>query len=529
MSLQPLPVTFSNFRKLREGNYLYIDKTEQAYKLITGTEKQYFLARPRRFGKSLFVSTLNEILCGNKKLFNDLWIAQSNYSWQERGVIALDFSGFSAEDASSLKKGLSQILMEVANQYKLPIPLDIDRPDAILRNIVIALHAQYNAVAILIDEYDSPIVRSLENRRATKSIINTLRNFFSTIKSLGNYVDFVFITGVSSFAKAGVFSGMNNLQVISLDSPFATTCGYTDHEIDVNLSPYLQRWAQDKQTDYDTLRSDLKYWYNGYHFGIHVAAVYNPFSVMRALKEQSFENYWFESGTPSFLIEELKKEYRKTEYKMIDPEAFRISKTDLGIFEAGLVPLPALMFQTGYVTIVGHDQSKKPYRLGYPNYEVKEAFEEYLVSVLTQLDYSTTSNITAHLANAFEEKNIEEVVNIIRQLFSHVPYSLQTQKESFYHALLQMAFRAAGIKAKSETLTSHARIDMVLDLPQTIFVIECKFNQPAEMALKQIEKRRYYEQFLNEGKSIVLLGLSFERSKNHFDIKYAVKALPIKI
>ncbi len=368
-----LPVDISSFAVLRTSGYLYVDKTEHMYRMITGG-RRYFLSRPRRFGKSLLVSTLKEILAGNKQLFNGLWIASSDYAWPEHGIINLDFSKISAESVDSVERRLQDMLIFVAQKYNLSVDITIQEPGQFLEKVVIELFKKFGRVAILIDEYDSPILKTLHDKDLALAVRNKIQHFFTTIKSLDEYVQFVFITGVSSFAKAGLFSGINNLRVITLNEKYAAICGYTDNEIDHYFSEYITDWANIANIPYDDLRQQIKSWYNGYSFGYNVAKVYNPFSLMNALDIKQFKNFWFQSGTPTFLVEILKKEYTK-----FDPNQLIISEDMLGVFDVGAVPVVALMFQTGYLTITDYDSESELYRLDYPNSEVKRSFQQVIL------------------------------------------------------------------------------------------------------------------------------------------------------
>ncbi len=261
--------------------------------------------------------------------------------------------------------------------------------------------------------------------------------------------------------KQASFPGINNLTILTLDERHATICGYTDQEIDKNFGDYIKTWEQKKNVSYNQIREQIKTWYNGYHFGENVISVYNPFSVMHALDTQTFDNFWFQSGTPTFLVEILKKEYTS-----FDPENLTMTKDALGIFDIGTTPLLTLMFQAGYLTIVSYDSTRKRYTLGYPNQEVYESLQIYLFEIFAQMDHSTAEFVTNSLYNALEKGEIKEIMFVIKQLFAHVPYQLQIPEEKFYHALFQMACTAAGIKAQSEYSTSHGRIDLILDLPK---------------------------------------------------------------
>ena len=333
-------------------------------------------------------------------------------------------------------------------------------------------------------------------------------------------INFVFITGVSSFAKAGLFSGINNLTILTLDEKYAAICGYTDTEVDLYFKDYIDAWAQKNKIPYDQIREQIKTWYNGYRFSEDTISVYNPFSLMHALNIQKFKNFWFQSGTPTFLVEVLKKEY-----KNFDPEKLELSEDSLGIFDVGSTPLLTLMFQAGYLTIIDYDSARRRYTLGYPNQEVHDSLQIYLFEIFAHMDYNTAEHTTNAFYNALASGEIKQIILSIKQLFAHVLYQLHIAEEKFYHALFQMACTATGIKAQSEYSTSHGRIDLILDLPKFLYVTEIKFNKPAQEALDQIEERRYYERFLNQDKPIVLLGLSFERAPSHFDVTYAMKQI----
>src|SRR3990167_7110265 len=264
--LPKLPISISSLNTLRTEDYLYIDKTDYVYKMLTGGEKYYFLARPRRFGKSLLVSTLQAALLGNKDLFNGLAIADCTYDWRPHGVIKLDLSILGIQDAHSLKVGICAALTEIIDQYQLKITIDFSNPSIALGKVVKALHTKFGRVAILIDEYDNPILHSLNNLQQATEIRDGLQFIFRTIKSLGPLINFIFITGVTSFSKAGLFSGLNNLDVLTLDEKYNAICGYTDAEIDHYFTSYLADWAQKTKYDVATLRMQLRDWYNGYIF-----------------------------------------------------------------------------------------------------------------------------------------------------------------------------------------------------------------------------------------------------------------------
>lgn len=522
--LSKLPLDLSTFSELRKQKYLYIDKTKYAYELIMGG-RRFFLSRPRRFGKTLFVSTLKEILLGNKDIFDGLWIEKSDYHWQPHGLIALDLSTLGIKNLETLETGLKGALVRVARGYDLDGDFTAETPEFLLFDLVKALKNKFGRVALLIDEYDNPILHALKDADLACEIRDGIRRFFAAIKGLDSELDFVFITGVSNFAKAGLFSGLNNLQVVTLDDHFAGVCGYTEEEINYYFKSYLQEWSEKENIALHELQKQIKYWYNGYRFSSQASSVYNPFSLMKAVASQSFKNFWFQSGAPTFLVKELEKEYRKQEYRLLDLDNLEITEDTLGIFDVGATPLPSLMFQTGYLTIVDYDRNKDLYKLGYPNFEVKTALQKHMLAVLTQIDFASADQISNQIKVALNCGLVNEAILLFKQLFSNVPYQLHMKEEKFYHALLQIACDAAGIKTQSEYSISHGRIDLKLELPNWLYIIEIKFNKTAESALTQIEQMNYHNPFIKEGRPIILLGISFNRTPKSFDITHKEKRL----
>jgi hypothetical protein len=526
--LQKLPISISDFYTLRTENYLYIDKTSYIHQMLTSGEKYYFLARPRRFGKSLLISTLQEALAGNKIIFSNLAIANTDYDWQLHGIIRFDLSMLGIKDEHSLKIGICTVLTEAIDKHELKITIDFSNPSVALSKVVRALHAKFGRVAILIDEYDSPILHAINHPKQATEIRDGLQFIFRTIKGLGSLINFIFITGVTSFSKAGLFSGLNNLNVITLDAKYNAICGYTDAEIDHYFKLYLVDWAQKNNSDPAVLREQLRNWYNGYCFSETMATIYNPFSVTNAVAKNKFQNFWVQSGTPTFLITELKKEFRVSEYQLLNPEKFALTDDALGAFDIGMVSLPALMFQTGYLTITNHDAERDVYNLGYPNHEVRIAAQNYLLAVFTNTDAADIKGIAAQLWESWNNRDIDRAMIILRTLFAKVPYPLHVKLESFYHSLFQMICNTASIKSQSEYNTSHGSIDLIMDLPKILYIVEIKFNQSAQIALEQIKAKRYYEPFMTIDRPIILLGLNFSKTTSNFELTYDYQDLDLK-
>lgn len=518
--LQRLPVDLSVFKKLRTGNYLYVDKTYYAYKMLT-QGNYYFLSRPRRFGKSLFVSTLKEILLGNKELFTQLWIAQSDYAWREHEVITLDFSTIgSTASVTSFSQGLCLHLRSIAQEHLIALDTASQEPAQLLHQLVRLLtQKRGNPVAILIDEYDHPLLPTLHDPKRAAAHREILHSFFSTIKGLSEYLDFVFITGITAFSKAGIFSGLNNLQSISLDKHFAGICGYTDKEIDAYLAGYIQAWSDEKQSSYKELRAQLRDWYNGYRFCLppsserDASSVYNPFSVLNALHQQEFDNYWFRSGNPSFLISLLKKQYNS-----IDAAPIQATKDELeASFDIDSLPLKTLLFQTGYLTITANHE--RIVELDYPNKEVREAFQTYLLQYFTRTGAVTLGKISSDLATSLETDNLEQFRILIEKLCLQIPYQLHKSLEAYYHTIVLLALRLAGILVIAEHSAALGRADLLIETTHTRYIIEIKLNQPAHVAIQQIQQRAYSAAFLDTQKPLTLIGLSFWRKPKLFKVE----------
>ncbi len=377
MKIKDLSIYISNFKDMIQGNYLYIDKTEYIYKLFKGYKHYYFLSRPRRFGKSLLLSTLKELFLGNKELFKDLWIYSSDYKWQEYPVIYLDFSIIPHLTAQELRRSLNNKLKEIAQEHNINLNYS-DTPEESLTSLIKSL-SQKNPVVILIDEYDKPILDHLKNIEQAQEQRNILKSFYDIIKESDQYLRAVFLTGVSRFSKTSLFSGINNLNDISLKPETAQLLDYTQQELEMHFRFYIESFANKLNISNQELLKELKNWYNGYRFSKENIYVYNPFSVLYSLNDKDFINYWFESGTPTFLIHLMSKQYYSIEN--IDQE--EVSQETLGNFDIDNIPLVPLLFQTGYLTIADYDQATQKFKLKFPNYEVKYSFTKFLVPTLS--------------------------------------------------------------------------------------------------------------------------------------------------
>jgi len=507
-----LPLDVSEFPTMILENYVYIDKTEYIYNLFSRGGRFYFLSRPRRFGKSLLISTLKELFLGNKKLFENLWISTSDYKWEEHPVIHLDFSVIPHFTAEELRVSINKELTIIAQNYNTAI--DETLPEETLKALVREL-SKRNKVVILIDEYDKPILDHIKNLEESDRQREVLKSFYDSIKGLGLYLRAFFVTGVSRFSKTSLFSGLNNLNDISLDPETAQLLGYTQNEIEIDLAPYLEDFANERKVSTPELMLDLKKWYNGYRFSDKEVYVYNPFSVLYALDKKRFANYWYQSGTPTFLIHLIEKQYNSIE----DINTLEFSQESLGNFSIDKIPLIPLLFQTGYLTISDYDQKTNKFKLDFPNFEVERSFTQFFVETLTQSSNGQLNRLSSQLIHALNTNDLTQFCSILTALFAHVPYTLIKKQEDYYHILFQFLLSLLSLESQSEILTNKGRIDLVLSTATHTYIFELKLNTSPEIALAQIKQRGYYERFLHQGKEVVLVGLAFTPKDKESQLK----------
>ncbi len=510
--MKKLPIDVSDFENLISAGYLYVDKTRHIYDLVTATSRYYFISRPRRFGKSLFISTLYHLFLGNQDLFKDLWIATSDYSWDEHPIITLDFSDLDVDSVDALKNSLSWNLTTIANNYNIDISA-APSPGTKLKYLVQQL-AEKGKVVILIDEYDFPILENLEDKELSTKIRKVLKNFFTVLKSLDKHLRAIFITGVTKFSKTSLFSGLNNLNDITMKPISATLFGYTNHEIEELFKPYIAEYAQANGTSIPHVFKEMKLWYNGYRFSDALAYVYNPYSILYYLYDKRRKNYWLESGTPTFLIKVLGNQYSSLD----NIQQVELSSESLGLVEIEDIPVITLLYQTGYLTIADYDKKTGKYKLDYPNEEVRESFTKYLLAAFSRTNIQTVETNVSKLKSAIKADNVPLFCKILQSMFAHIPYNLHIGEERYYHSMFQFLGILLSLELESEVPTDKGRIDLILKTKTHIYIFEVKLNKPPNQALKQINDKKYYEKYVTDNRTIVLVGLAFNLDKNKLDI-----------
>lgn len=500
MTLKKLPIGIQTFSKIREDDYIYIDKTAMALELIN-TYQYVFLSRPRRFGKSLFLDTLRNIFEGNKHYFAGLAI-EDQWDWAVRyPVIRISFASGKIENREQLDENILRTLRE--NQQDLAI--ECEEKDSVagcFSELIRKAHAKYNQkVVILVDEYDKPILDNITNTAVAKEIRDGLVNFYSVIKGSDEFLRFAFLTGVSKFTKTSIFSGLNNITDISLNRKFGDICGYSQHDVDTTFAPYLEGVDRDK----------VKEWYNGYNF--LGSQMYNPFDILKFIaNEHTFRNYWFESGTPTFLIELIKQQ----NYFLPNLTNLRVDEKLLNSFDIDNLDLEVILYQSGYLTIdtVTRDEDEDIiYTLVVPNREVKTSLNKYIITAL----YKDDSLRAKPLSCALREQNLEDFKQALFSLFAGIPHNNYTNNklknyEGFYASVIYVYLQSLGLNIIGEDVTSHGRIDLTILMDQAIYIFEFKVDhpdKPSDNALQQIKAKRYADKYLDAKNPIYQIGIHF--------------------
>ncbi len=510
--MKELTSSVYTFEKLINGNFLYIDKTEYIWKLIRPASAMYFMSRPRRFGKSLTVSTLEAVFSGKKELFKDLALYHKDYDWKTYPIIHLDMGNCDAKTPEELESFIFDMIVGVANQFNIEV---CGQSNSTRFEFLIQVLYKQGPVVILVDEYDKPILGNVTNPHI-RGILDVLKGFYSTIKKCEPYERFVFLTGVSKFAHVSVFSDLNNLTDIAMTADYACMMGYTQSELETYFGDRIDRTVESLNITKDELLRKLKEWYNGYRFEESAASVYNPVSVAQFfMNGGKFNNYWFSTGTPSFLIELIKEKNFDLERALTQP----VSNLAFEAFELDRLNPLSLLLQTGYLTIrdffIQYDSTR--YLLDFPNREVKEAFEERLLSYYTSFTTDDVKNICFDLIEAIKQRNIPCFMDLLKTFFARVPYDVTLNSESSFQLLFYSVFLLLGIRIEAESRTNNGRIDAVISDADCVFIFEFKINQDAEIALSQIREKEYFAKYRNSGKRIILIGANFNTEKRQLD------------
>ncbi len=499
--MRKYPIGLQSFKEIITGGYVYVDKTALIHQLVSAG-KYYFLSRPRRFGKSLLVSTLQTLYEGRKDLFEGLYIADKWDFSQTNPVVVIYFNQMSLRDVG-LKASLITTLKHEAERHQ--ISLKDEGVGFLFQELIQKLHAKTGRkVVVLIDEYDKAIVDYLEEPETAEANRNTLKSFYGILKPADEHLELVLLTGVSKFAKVSVFSDLNNLNDISLDEDYSNIVGFTQAELETDFAPEIKALAARNNRTESEFLAEIKHWYNGYSWG-GLDTVYNPFSLLNFFAGKgSFRNFWFSTGTPTWLVRQVLKN------RDFDFTNLEVAESSLESFDFENLYPPTLLFQTGYLTVKSFDQTDGIYTLAYPNEEVRSSLYQYLLAAFRFKESDAAVPHILRLRAALNNGDVAEAMQIINVVFSTIPYDLwQRENEHFYHALIHLTFTLLGVYVQSEVHTSRGRCDAVVQTKDYIYAFEFKLDKTAQEALDQIAAKGYLAPYAQSGKQRVAVGVNF--------------------
>ncbi len=496
------PIGIQTFAKIREEDFLYIDKTKDVYQLAKDGG-YYFISRPRRFGKSLLVTTLEAYFQGRKELFEGLAINELEREWKQYPVLHIDLNAADYRDVKALQSLIDYHLLRFEKIYG-PSSENRSLSERFMDVIRRAYEFTGQQVVILVDEYDKPLLQAIGNEELQNDYRKILKSFYGVAKTMDSYIRLAFFTGVTKFSKVSVFSDLNNLKDISLDDRFAEICGIKEEEIRHNLDVQIGEMAEANGMSKEECYEKLKKQYDGYHFSKRGVGIYNPFSLLNALDSQDFGDYWFASGTPTFLVETMKR---------INYDLERLAREDatadlLGSLDSiDTNPIP-LIYQSGYLTIKGYDPRFMTYRLGFPNEEVERGFSRFLFRYYTPASQGKDSFIKDFVM-AIEAGRINIFMSLLETLFAGQDYQLAGDAELYFHNAVALIFKMVGFYTDTERHTSDGRMDMVVQTIDYIYLFEFKLDKSADEALAQIEEKQYAAPFAHDPRKLYKIGVNF--------------------
>ena len=507
--LKRLPVGIQTYSEIVDLNCLYIDKTEYILKMLE-LSKYIFLSRPRRFGKSLLVSTLQSYFEGRRDLFKGLYIDSVEQEWTEYPVLRFDMSTAKHQGQEELKQELAGKLTDYESIYG---PNNPSKPNLNqrLQGLIERAHAKTGKkVVILIDEYDAPLLDVAHKKDELEQLRHIMRNFYSPLKYCDPHLKFVFITGITKFSQLSIFSELNNLKNISMIPEFAAVCGITEEEMLTQMSDYIDKFAQDNEQTRDEAIADLKRQYDGYHFAWPSSDIYNPFSLLNSLQDRMLRSYWFESGTPTFLIEKLK------EYNVV-PSMLKPTEVMASDFDApteNMASIMPLLYQSGYYTIKDYSRRFGTYLLDLPNNEIRIGLMESLLPNYIQRDTYKGNTTVAEMYLALYNDDLEGMLRLLQTYLLTIPQCDNTNYEGHYQQLLYVIFSLLGRYVDVEVRTSSGRVDMVMNSGKSLYLFELKLNKSAEAAMQQINLKDYPSRFALSGLPIIKVGMNFDMERH---------------
>lgn len=506
--LKRLPVGIQSFSEIINMDRLYIDKTAYIHKM-TDLSKYIFLSRPRRFGKSLLVSTIQSYFEGKKDLFKGLYIDRVEKEWTEYPVLRFSLASAKHMGKEQLEDYLLYILAE--NEQRFGLTSERREPNIRLANLITRVYEKTGKqVVVLIDEYDAPLLDVAHEQEQLPLLRQVMRNFYSPLKDCDPYLRFVFITGITKFSQLSIFSELNNLKNISMDPHFAALCGISVDEVKAQMADYLEDFARAKKTSVDEALEALKKQYDGYHFTPFSPDIFNPFSLLNALQDKQLKSYWFESGTPTFLIEMLRK------FNVV-PSMLKPTKAVASAFDApteNMTSVIPLLYQSGYFTIKDYNEVSELYVLDIPNTEIRIGLMESLLPDYVQIDAYKGTTTVGEMYLALLEEDLDEMLRLLQTYLRTIPQCDNTNYEGHYQQLLYVIFSLLGRYVDVEVRTATGRVDMVLRTARKLYLFELKMGRSAEAAMQQINLKDYPSRFALSGLPVVKVGINFDATKH---------------
>jgi hypothetical protein len=511
-----LPIGIQDFVKIREGGYCYVDKTERIHDLVTGSGGYFFLSRPRRFGKSLLCSTLGALFEARRDLFGaiagqpPLAIDSLEWEWKKYPVIRIDLNpGNYTEGADTLQTVLRNILSNIALNAGLVLRGELV-PDQFGNLIHDMYRTSEQKVVVIIDEYDKPLLSTLDMPEEHNLIRSALKSFYGVLKSSDEYLKLGFLTGVTKFSQVSVFSDLNNLTDISMNPAFYDLCGITQDELERNFEDEIAAALEQKNINRQSYLEEVKRYYNGYRFSKRPDTVYNPFGLLNHFNEKGvFNTYWFATGTPTFLIKLIENQ----KIDILNLEKIPLSSMSFQKFNVDNMDALAVLYQSGYLTIVDYDEEFNEYTLDYPNEEVRASFANALLEYYVQVSPMDINSLAVTLPRAFVKGDIDSAMNALPPFFAAIPYDIQLKDEKYYQTIIHLIFRMLGLFCRSEVRIASGRIDTLVETEKNVYCFEFKLKGTAEEALRQIETKDYLLPWAGSGKRLFKVGVSFDYKK----------------
>jgi hypothetical protein len=521
-----LPIGIQDFVTIRENGYTYVDKTGSIHELITGSGRAFFLSRPRRFGKSLLCSTLGAVFEGRRELFGAiagmpaLAIDSLEWEWKKHPVIRLDLNaGDYTTGTAGLYSALSRELQREASKQDLHF-YDTDIINQFAFLIEKSSEKSGGQAVVLIDEYDKPLLSTIDMPETHIKIRNALKGFYGVLKSYNAYLRFVFLTGVTKFSHVSIFSDLNNLDDITLNQRYAGLCGLTQKEVEQNFAPEIDNILQKSNMTKETYIEELKRFYNGYRFSKNQLTVYNPFGLLQHFNNGEFLTYWYNTGTPTFLVKLIADQ----KINIINLNNLRVTYQDFSKYDIGTMRAEPLLYQTGYLTISGYDEEINEFTLDYPNEEVRASFAKSLMEQYFEGSNENSRALYTDLPRALIRGNIDAAMDALRSFFASIPYDIIKEKENYYQTAVHLIFTMLGIQCRSEARIASGRIDTLVETKNFVYCFEFKLNGSADAALSQIDTKDYLLPWKGSGKTLYKIGAVFDTEKRNIG-EWKIKTL----